>query len=43
MKDKYCIPNTIYEKFSTPHDVVSELVDPTKEGRLVQAEVIVNT
>jgi hypothetical protein len=41
MKDTYRILNTIYEMFSTRHDVVSELVDLTKEHPLVQAEVVV--
>jgi hypothetical protein len=41
MKDIYRILNTIYEMFSTPPGVASELVDPTKEDPLVQAEVVV--
>jgi hypothetical protein len=42
MEDTYYILNTIYEKFSTPHVVVSGLGDPTKEGPSDQAEVAVN-
>jgi hypothetical protein len=42
MKDAYCVPNTIYGKFSTPHVVVAGLVDPTKGGPLDQAEVTVS-
>ena len=41
-EDTYCILDTIYEKFSIPHVVVSGLVGPAREGPLDQAEVTVS-